>query len=687
MSAEERTARRPLVPAQRRRLIADRIRNAGSVTVATLEAEFGVSPMTARRDLQILEREGRARRTHGGAVAPTLARDEDAFQSRLAEAAEAKRRLGERAAALIGPGETVFVDCSTTAYHAVQLADGGAAARRRSSRRRVAVMDLIARSDAPQLELLGLAGSLRRLTRSFVGPQTVRAIGDHFADKLLLSVKGLGPGNVLTDANPLEAEVKRTMIARARESILLIDETKLDNPGLSAIAPLTDVDLVLVDRRQPRPAARAGRVGRRDRGGLVSDHRARPDAEKSYGAVRALRDGTLALEPGEVRALVGENGAGKSTLVKLLAGVVRLDNGEMRVDGEPVDFHSPTAARDAGIAVIYQEPTLFPDLQHRGERRHGPPPAQERPPHRPPRDARPGPGAARPPRRGARRRAPRARPEHRRPADRRDRQGAVLRGARADHGRADRRAVGQRGRAAVHASSRRAARAGRRRAVHLAPPRGGVRDLRHRHRDARRRRRARGEHRRDRRRRAGAPDGRPRPRRAVPQGGRRRSASRCSRCTGSRARACSSTSPSRSRRARSSRWPGSSARAAARSPARSSASTSPTPATSRSAGAGSPPGRPLAAMRAGIGFVPEDRRQQGLVMDLSIARNATMTRTSALARGGLIRGGAEDTPGARSGPRACSSSSTGSRTPSASCRAATSRRSCSPSGSPPSRSC
>ena len=55
-----------------------------------------------------------------------------------------------------------------------------------------------------------------------------------------------------------------------------------------------------------------------------------------------------------------------------------------------------------------------------------------------------------------------------------------------------------------------------------------------------------------------------------------------------------------------------------------------------------PPGRPLAAMRAGIGFVPEDRRQQGLVMDLSVARNATMTRTGALARGGLIRSGAED---------------------------------------------
>ena len=99
MSAEERTSRRPLVPAQRRQLIAERIRETGSVSVAGLEAEFGVSPMTARRDLDILQRDGRARRTHGGAVAATLARDEDAFQSRLAEAADAKRRLGERAAA------------------------------------------------------------------------------------------------------------------------------------------------------------------------------------------------------------------------------------------------------------------------------------------------------------------------------------------------------------------------------------------------------------------------------------------------------------------------------------------------------------------------------------------------------------------------------------------------------------
>ncbi|MEU6819557.1 sugar ABC transporter ATP-binding protein [Streptomyces atriruber] len=83
---------------------------------------------------------------------------------------------------------------------------------------------------------------------------------------------------------------------------------------------------------------------------------------KSFGAVRALRDVSLELHAGEAHALAGENGAGKSTLIKTLAGVHRPDTGSLSLDGEPVVFQGPAAARDAGVAVIYQEPTLFPDL-------------------------------------------------------------------------------------------------------------------------------------------------------------------------------------------------------------------------------------------------------------------------------------------------------------------------------------
>ncbi|WP_329459649.1 sugar ABC transporter ATP-binding protein [Streptomyces sp. NBC_01497] len=86
------------------------------------------------------------------------------------------------------------------------------------------------------------------------------------------------------------------------------------------------------------------------------------DVSKSFGAVRALEDVSLQLFPGEVHALAGENGAGKSTLIKTLAGVHRPDGGQVLLDGAPVTFGGPADARDAGIAVIYQEPTLFPDL-------------------------------------------------------------------------------------------------------------------------------------------------------------------------------------------------------------------------------------------------------------------------------------------------------------------------------------
>ncbi|MDP9363659.1 MAG: sugar ABC transporter ATP-binding protein [Chloroflexota bacterium] len=83
---------------------------------------------------------------------------------------------------------------------------------------------------------------------------------------------------------------------------------------------------------------------------------------KAFGAVRALRGVELTLLPGEVHALVGENGAGKSTLVKILAGVHRPDAGSFRIDGEAVVLDGPLAARQAGIAVIHQHSALFPDL-------------------------------------------------------------------------------------------------------------------------------------------------------------------------------------------------------------------------------------------------------------------------------------------------------------------------------------
>jgi rhamnose transport system ATP-binding protein len=83
---------------------------------------------------------------------------------------------------------------------------------------------------------------------------------------------------------------------------------------------------------------------------------------KRFGATQALADVSLDLVPGEIHALVGENGAGKSTLVKILAGVHQPDSGTILLDGEPVEIAGPAVARSLGIAVVHQEPRLFPDL-------------------------------------------------------------------------------------------------------------------------------------------------------------------------------------------------------------------------------------------------------------------------------------------------------------------------------------
>lgn len=83
---------------------------------------------------------------------------------------------------------------------------------------------------------------------------------------------------------------------------------------------------------------------------------------KSYDGVDALRHVTFELNAGEVHALVGENGAGKSTLIKIITGAVNSDAGTIDLDGSTLENHSPSQAKAMGIAAIYQQPELFPEL-------------------------------------------------------------------------------------------------------------------------------------------------------------------------------------------------------------------------------------------------------------------------------------------------------------------------------------
>ena len=250
MAADPEVERDQLVPEERRRLIIEVLRERRSITIGAVEQQFGVSPMTARRDLAILVREGHARRTHGGAVLPDLAAHEDSFRHRLELESAEKQRLARAVVSTLEGNATLFVDSSTTGYYVAQaIIQAGVAATVLTSS--LPVMNLIGNADAPNVDLIALGGSFRKLTHSYVGPDTVRALRGYLVDRVVFSVKGVTPEGLLTDADPLEAEVKRAMIAHAQTAVLLATAQKFEDRGLAVVCRLSDVDIAYVTDAPP----------------------------------------------------------------------------------------------------------------------------------------------------------------------------------------------------------------------------------------------------------------------------------------------------------------------------------------------------------------------------------------------------------------------------------------------------
>jgi DeoR/GlpR family transcriptional regulator of sugar metabolism len=235
----------PLVPEERRRLILEMLRTQRSVSVTALEEQFAISSMTARRDLAILARSGLARRTHGGAVLPDLAAHEDSFRHRLDLEVDEKKRIAEAVVATLEPGETLFIDSSTTAWYVAQAITTSSISLTVLTNS-LPVMNLISSADVPSLDLVALGGSFRTLTHSFVGPDVVRSLRGYRADRLVFAVKGITPDGDLTDAEPLEAEVKRGMIAYANTVVLLATASKFEDRGRIVVGTADDVDVVYV---------------------------------------------------------------------------------------------------------------------------------------------------------------------------------------------------------------------------------------------------------------------------------------------------------------------------------------------------------------------------------------------------------------------------------------------------------
>ncbi len=232
---------------ERRERIAAMLDSVDRVAVADLVEQFGVTDVSIRRDLTVLEDAGRLRRVHGGAVAAARGRRASSYAARARENREAKARIGAAAAMLIRPGDVVVFDSGSTV---AQVAAHVPGPLRRSSAITVVtnslqVIDEVSGWDGPHMICLG--GLYLPDHQALVGPQTVADLRDLSADIVFIGCDGLTLETGLTTPHVLVAEVGATMAARARRVVVVADGSKVGRRGFTPIVPLATVDVFITD--------------------------------------------------------------------------------------------------------------------------------------------------------------------------------------------------------------------------------------------------------------------------------------------------------------------------------------------------------------------------------------------------------------------------------------------------------
>jgi DeoR/GlpR family transcriptional regulator of sugar metabolism len=230
---------------QRQAAILDRVRAAGGVRVSELAAEYGVSDMTIRRDLESLADRGLLAKVHGGAttVSPGSAY-EPGFAAKSVRQRDEKAAMALRAAALVSPGDAIALSAgTTTAGLAQRLVDVPALTVVTNS---IPVADVFYRAGRPDQTVV-LTGGTRTPSDALVGPVAVAAIATLHLDMLFLGVHGMSERAGYTTPNLMEAEVNRALIDAAERLVVLADHTKWGTVGISSIVPLDRADVLITD--------------------------------------------------------------------------------------------------------------------------------------------------------------------------------------------------------------------------------------------------------------------------------------------------------------------------------------------------------------------------------------------------------------------------------------------------------
>lgn len=230
-----------LAPARQTRL-RDFVRQNGSARVEDICRELGISPATARRDLEELETRGQLRRVHGGAVSVESRLEEPLFDDKTALAAREKRRIAEHALSLIKAGDTIYLDGGSTVLELARLLAERTDVTVVTNSLRAAI-ELSGRG--PRLILLG--GELRRLSQTVVGPLTPNLLEELHFSIAFMGTMGVSEKEGLTTSDPGEAFTKRLAMQRARRVVLLADSGKVGQVAFAHAGRLADVHLFITD--------------------------------------------------------------------------------------------------------------------------------------------------------------------------------------------------------------------------------------------------------------------------------------------------------------------------------------------------------------------------------------------------------------------------------------------------------
>ncbi len=243
-----------MLASQRQDRILAEVRAHGAVRVADLVEQLDVSEMTVRRDITELDRAGLVRRVHGGAVSPDGGRptDEPGFEAKSSWAQDEKDAIARLAAATVEPGQAVALSAGTTTHLLAQRIAADPALRPLT----VVTNSLpVARTlydavpGAGPLDVI-LTGGTRTPSDALVGPVADTALATLRVDRLFLGVHGLDESGLMTP-NLAEAATDRALLRCAAAVTVLADHTKWGVVGLSRIAALTDVDVLVSDARLP----------------------------------------------------------------------------------------------------------------------------------------------------------------------------------------------------------------------------------------------------------------------------------------------------------------------------------------------------------------------------------------------------------------------------------------------------